>query len=305
MPPSGSKAIHCKGLDETLNRFLMYKEFPLFMVVDNSTPIFSYKGGDSQEGYKEFESNMIAMQQSGTTAVMCVKFFSDTGKGGTLIQQNCEGSFNFRLTEPMENSVVKLGSASSPATIQNNQFTDYILHEKQALEAKYEALQEKLEEQKEYIKELEKELAEVESKQPDQDLGLIGSIGKAGEAFPWMQETIRDFFTIMRHKVAAPARNENSRPAAPVQARPQQQQQYGGIAGVPPEQRVNEAIKGLLTGYYIPYIGKGEAAQTDQEKQASEFAGFTAFAEDMELMHILSNDRDVMDLARKKLKQMQ
>lgn len=290
------------GKSDILAGYDLYEDHPFFALFEDNRQKdlkFSYTGNDREEGKRLLAQNLEVLERSGTEAVYKLRFYSTLDKSGTLKDSTpCNGSFTFRMKQPT--TLTAAGGASS------DQFTQFLMSERQLLTAKLEDQQEELEE----IREL---LEQKEAIGTGQVKGIIGQIGRVGMEFPWMQDIIKDLVNVAKNIfVKAPGHNHMERHIQP---------DTGGIAGVDadqvtdteappagearPDERLHAAIN-KLTGWYILHCAelnkKQFAALDDETKEAARITGFVRFVEDMEILAKLTNNPQLMKVALSNLR---
>lgn len=272
-------AIDRVGVSDILVGYDMYKDCPYYAFFEDAKGHdlkYVYKDGDRPEGKKLLMENLKALEQKGTEAVFVIRFYEELpDKKDVNWNTPCSGSQRIKIKE----TATMVAMAAQQAG--GSDFTNFLMKQ---LDNEKEA-RENLEDELSEIKEL---LLEKEKTPPDEaGLGIIGQIGRAATSYPVFGEILKDWSTVLKHKFMAFA--------GPAQA--------SNIAGVetdtslPPDQRVNNAIRKLIEYYIRRYGGTGD----DETKRKT---GFTVFAADMELLANLTSDPDVMDLALKKLRAM-
>lgn len=278
------------GWEAIERQYNLYKDCPYYALFDakkNSTEagsmIFPYKNGDKKEGWTVLKENLQAAEQNTPEAAYVIQFYEELPKSGKLDKSTpASGYFKFRIQAYQGYTPAISGvGAAAPAT---RDFNDFLRFELESERAKTRELMEEREELKDEIQELEEQLADKPAKEIG---GIMGQVGEIGTQYPWMADMIKDCFTVLKHKFAPGAGQQQHSPGAARMA--------GVATDAPPDKKVNAAI-GTLVGWYIQEYGAGA---TEEEKKR---AGFEKFADDMQLLAGLTADTDMMHLALKKLR---
>jgi regulator of replication initiation timing len=255
------------GVQDVMQGYDAYSDFPFFALFQGKEVKFVYTDDDADKGRRLLQDNLDVLARNGSTALFTLRFYTDTDrKGAITISTPYSGSFSFKVTQPVTFELNKPG-AIMPAN--NDQFLAFLISERDQLKLQVQELQEENEE----LKDL---LAETDDKdtEPKKDLGIIGMIGEAGNQFPWMQDLIKEGFTILKHKFAKP------------------QAHAGAMAGITldpnetPDVQVNKAIQHIIT-FYVNKYGQAE--------------GWKLCAAHLTKLAELTEDEDIYALAIKKL----
>jgi hypothetical protein len=279
------------GKEQVLAAFDMYKE-PYFALFEGGIGksdrtgrlLYSYTGDErDEEGLKQLQQNMEVLEATAPVMPHIIQFYSDLGKRGTIEPGTpYTGSFKFRMQpytyDPGRPAVISGVGAVAPG----NDFLAYLQRELHMEKEKNLMLEREVEEIKEELEDLERDTA------GEPIDGMLGKIGEAGNRWPWLADIIKDWSTVIKHKVANTAG--------------QQQQHHhhaGSMAGVatdaPPATRINQALMILLEWYRKEYGGAGTEAEQKQR-------GAEQCANDLALLARLTEDDDMMKLALKKLR---
>jgi len=255
------------GVKDVMDGFDAYSDFPFFALFQGKEVKFVYADDDAEKGRRLLEDNLNVLARNGSTALFTLRFYTDTDKKGTItISTPYSGSFSFKITTPVTFELNKAG-ANLPAN--NDQFLAFLIAERDQLKQQVSELQEENEE----LKDLLAEADDNEGNEPKKDLGFIGLIGEAGNQFPWMQDMIKEGFTILKHKFAKP-------------------QHAGAMAGITldpnqrPDEQVNKALKHIISFYVNKY---------------GEVEGWKLCALHLTKLAELTEDEDIYALAIKKL----
>ncbi len=278
------------GLTDVKSGYDMYAECPYYALFETQSPnstktgrlLFSYKGGDREQGWLLLEQNLQVLESSAPTLRHIIQLYERLGKNDSLDDKTTySGSILFRM-KPAETYMPAINGV--PQVAADNSFLNYLQTELRFSKEKIEELQDELDDANEQIRELEEEQSKPVGKEIG---GIVGTIGEAGNQYPWLQDVIKDGITFLKHQF----RNK-----------PQHHEHREGhaMAGVdndaPPDQRINAAIKQMVNWYIQEY---STSDMSDEQKQ---LAGFTKFADDMQLLAGLTHDSDMMHLALKKLR---
>lgn len=256
------------GVQDVMNGFDAYSTYPYFALFQSKEIKFTFTEDDPERGRKLLEDNLNVLHRNGSTALFTLRFYNNLDKNGAIKDVTpYSGSFSFKVTVPVTFELNKPG-ANLPAN--NDQFLAFLISERDQLKLQVQELQEENEE----LKDLLAESDDNEGNEPKKDLGFIGLIGEAGNQFPWMQDIIKDGFTLLKHKFAKP------------------QAHAGAMAGITldpnetPDKQVNKAITHIISFYTNKY-GQQE--------------GWKLCAVHLTKLAELTEDEDIYALAIKKL----
>lgn len=251
------------GIPDVMQGYEAYSDYPYFALFSGKELKFVYTDEDQDKGKRLLEENLAVLSKNGSNAMFTLRFYTDTDKKGAIKHDTpYSGSFNFKVSQPVS-MMPQLG-------IQNNdQFLAFLIAERDQLKEENKELKEENEE----LKDLLAEADDNNGNEPKKDLGFIGLIGEAGNQFPWMQDIIKDGFTLLKHKFA----------------KPQHAGQMAGITLDPsqrPDEQVNKALKHIIS-FYIKKYGEAE--------------GWRLCAEHLTKLAELTEDEDIYAIAIKKL----
>jgi len=242
--------------------------------------IFSFTDGDKSEGWDLLQQNLAALDQNQNAHAYIIRFYTDAGKSGVITPKTEHtGSFLFRMKQRQDLPALQGMGAVQPAGYDNN----FMLY-----------LREQLEEYKCRVQDLEAENDELvqqllEAKKGSKgakEFSITGILQQTFEARPDIMGTVlnrvldvfmppapsRPYATAMNgvHDVNTPRQAP-----AQAEAEPAHDQDEPAV-DMPPDQRVNAAIKKLVA-FYVNQEPPGD-------QRTREMAGFTKFSHDMQAL---------------------
>jgi hypothetical protein len=302
-------AIDRNGFDDIIAGFDTFRHLPYYALYEQKSKDlkFAYKGETWEEGRELFIQNMEVIRNTGTSTIYVIKFYEELSNRGNLnITTPYAGSFVFQMAKNLQTSTM-------PATgnnIQNDQFSQYLLmqlererDEKENLRQEIEQIKNMMVAHQEEDEEIDEEIDVINgTSESNKELGILGVIGRAGERFPFLQEPLKDFATIISHKMKqflAPA-------AQPAGASINGINKDDAMNVEDPSKLLNAHLSTLIKYYTVKEIPTGVLFQDLQAEQQEQLKahGYRKFTQDMGLLAGLTADSDVFELAIKKLRQM-
>jgi DNA-binding transcriptional MerR regulator len=286
----------CNSVEEALLRFQAFKDTPCHALFEDRLKVLKYRYRDNNidDGFIVFRDSITALQQLGTQAVFVVHFYENIGANEKLTMKTpYSGSFTFRV-HPYESGLQTIGKTGNIMQQSDQDFRMFLLQERDSLNAKIADLQDENQELREELEELEK-TTQASPIGGGKVGAIIDTIGATGERYPWMQESIKDLFTMARHMFKIPGASPSGARAA-------------SMAGVPGNPTGNESAPEMiqlalqkLLAYYINNTGLPMG--NEEEKARAHERGTADMANDLSKLASLTDDPDVFQLAIKKLRQ--
>jgi hypothetical protein len=271
------------GTPDILAGFDAYSsEYPFFALYAGKDLKFVHKGDDVNEGRNLLQQNLDVLQRNGSNALFTLRFYDTLDKSGGIKKDTPHsGSFTFKVVQPT--SMIPQGAGSDALVA-------YLSRENESLKEKVNELQEEKEELEEAIREYE----DAEQQPSADSLGIIGTIGEAGNKYPWMQsflgklaDSAGDLLTAGK-VVARRTVNPQPRPSAVM----------NGVDNDAPDKRTNAALQELIRCYVRLH---NMPVSTDAEIDAANMEAFKMLAADLSTLAHEWQDLDVMELSLKKL----
>jgi hypothetical protein len=262
---------------------------PMWSIWENvKEPSFSCSEDDADERRKMLEKYLDIIKDSASTAAFTIKFHDECSKNGRINNNTpVIGALPFRMNEADAAVATRGGAAGGSIELLNQLFAARMENIEQRWQQKFD------QQERDHQEEIEDLEEDSKAKRPK--LGAIGMVGETFREYPEIKELCKpliegltDLLTFGKYKV-----RQHTQP----------QQQPGGIAGVkpdtaaPPQQRIDTALRRLLTWYTVQ--------EGDINDQAARAKGATKLAEDLESLAKLAEDPDpdMIHLALKKLRQ--
>lgn len=276
------------GWEAVKKQFDLYDDMPYYALFEGKGSsdkagrlIYPFKGDNKAMGWDLLQENLQASEQNTPEACYIIQFYDELPKSGKLdVSTPYSGSFKFALKGY---EAYKGGAAIAGTLPASNDFNAFLRFELDSSRARVRELEQE-------NRQLEDQIADLEDMKEEPAIeGALGQIGAAGNQFPWLAEILKDWSTVLKHKFTGPGGGGSFRPAGA----------GGGLAGVatdaPPDQKINAALKTLVSWYTLQYGGAGT-------KEEQHERGFQKFAEDLTLLANLTADTDMLHIVLKKLR---